>query len=114
MKAVHLFPVATGAISLALLTVTLPTVLQAQEAAVQIYQCSPSEKIVVKPIPGSQPLTLEVTLPDGRAVMLPQAESASGAKFSNGSITFWSKGNTALVEEEGELQWQDCVKLPSI
>ncbi|MFM1841708.1 MAG: hypothetical protein RLZZ490_441 [Cyanobacteriota bacterium] len=97
---------------LALMNLTLPALVQAQTVSVQTYQCSPSEKIVVKTVPGSQPTTLEVTLPDQRTVTLTQAESGSGAKYSNGSVTFWSKGNTALVEEGGEAKWKDCVKLP--
>lgn len=112
MKIVQLLPVATGTISLVFLSFAVPIVVQAQDAAVQTYQCSPSEKIVVKTVPGSQPPTLDVTLPDGRAVTLPQAQSASGSKYSNGAITFWSKGNTALVEEGGDAKWRDCVKLP--
>ena len=112
MKISQRFPVITGAISLALVGSILPTVVVAQGASVQTYQCSPSEKIIVKTVPGSQPTTLEVTLPDGRVVTLPQADSASGAKYSNGAVTFWSKGNTALVEEGGEAKWKDCVKLP--
>lgn len=112
MKISQSFQAATGAMSLALINLTLPALVQAQGVPVQIYQCSPSEKIVVKVVPGSQPQTLEVTLPDQRTVILPQDQSASGAKYSNGSVTFWSKGNTALVEEGGELKWKDCVKLP--
>ena len=112
MKTSQSCQVAIGAISLALISLTLASPTQAQDAPVQTYQCSPSEKLVVKTVPGSQPLTLEVTLPDQRTVTLPQDQSASGAKYSNGSITFWSKGNTALVEEGGEPKWKDCVKLP--
>ena len=112
MKIFRSFQAATGAMGLAFINLTLPALVQAQTTSVQTYQCSPSEKIVVKTVAGSQPQTLEVTLPDGRTVTLPQDQSASGAKYSNGSVTFWSKGNTALVEEGGELKWRDCVKLP--
>jgi len=112
MKTSQSLAIALGTISLALIGLPLPSPVQAQDAPVQTYQCSPSERLVVKTIPGSQPPTLEITLPDQRTVTLPQAESASGAKYSNGSITFWSKGNTALVEEAGQLKWKDCVKLP--
>ncbi|MEB3161017.1 MAG: MliC family protein [Synechocystis sp.] len=112
MKISQSFQAAMGAMGLALMGLSLSPVVQAQTAPTQTYQCSPSEKIVVKTVAGSQPQTLEVTLPDGRTVTLPQDQSASGAKYSNGSVTFWSKGNTALVEEGGELKWRDCVKLP--
>ncbi len=32
---------------------------------------------------------------------LPQVESASGAKYSDGSLTFWTKGDTATFERPG-------------
>jgi uncharacterized membrane protein len=32
---------------------------------------------------------------------LPQVESASGAKYSDGSLTFWTKGDTAIFERTG-------------
>lgn len=32
---------------------------------------------------------------------LPQVESGSGAKYSDGSLTFWTKGDTAILEREG-------------
>jgi len=74
----------------------------------QTYYCSPTETLTIKMVEGS---AIQVTLPDGRTVVLPQAESASGNKYSNGFITVWSKGNTALVEEGGNVKWQDCVKI---
>jgi membrane-bound inhibitor of C-type lysozyme len=43
--------------------------------------------------------------------MLPQAPSASGARYANGdeSIVFWNKGNTAFIEEGGRTTYQGCV-----
>jgi membrane-bound inhibitor of C-type lysozyme len=32
---------------------------------------------------------------------LPQAVSASGARYTDGTITFWTKGNTATYQREG-------------
>ncbi len=32
---------------------------------------------------------------------LPQVVSASGAKYSDGSLTFWTKGDTATLERAG-------------
>lgn len=93
-------------VALALTTLSLGFPSYAQDA--QTYHCSPTEKLSIKVVEGA---AIEVTLPDGRTVVLPQAESASGAKYSNGSLTVWSKGNTALVEEGGTVKWQDCVRL---
>ena len=37
----------------------------------------------------------------GRSIDLPAAPSGSGAKYSDGSTTFWSKGNEALLTLDG-------------
>ena len=38
---------------------------------------------------------------DGRDVFLPQAISASGARFTDGSIEFWNRGDEARLEIDG-------------
>ena len=75
------------------------------------YQCTPTEKITVTVVKSDSPQVLQVTLPDGRNVSMNQAESASGAKYTSGQVSFWSKGNTAFVQEGEKLVWRDCVKL---
>ncbi len=52
--------------------------------------------------------TVTVQLPDGE-VTLPQAESASGARYSDDTTTFWNKGDEAMVEINGEIVYQNCV-----
>ena len=52
--------------------------------------------------------TVTVTLPDG-TVTLPQVESGSGARYSDGTTTFWNKGDEALVEVDDEIVYQNCV-----
>lgn len=52
--------------------------------------------------------TVTVTLPDG-TVALPQVESASGARYGDGTTTFWNKGNEALVEVNGETVYENCI-----
>ncbi|MES2006686.1 MAG: MliC family protein [Patescibacteria group bacterium] len=44
---------------------------------------------------------VELTLSDGRKLSLPQAISASGARYANAdqSFVFWNKGNTAFIGE---------------
>lgn len=34
--------------------------------------------------------------------------AASGSKYSNGAVTFWSKGDEAMVMVGGELRHQNC------
>ena len=52
--------------------------------------------------------TATVALPEG-TVTLPQVESASGARYSDGTTTFWNKGNEATIEVDGETLYESCV-----
>lgn len=54
--------------------------------------------------------TAVVTLP-GRTVRLPQVVSGSGARYSDGDITFWNKGNTARLEL-GDRTYDACRTSP--
>lgn len=49
---------------------------------------------------------IQILLP-GRNLMLPQVISGSGARYTDGSTTFWSKGNNALFEMNG-VSYQGC------
>lgn len=44
---------------------------------------------------------VRLLLPDGRDLTLPQAISASGARYTDGSILFWNKGDEARLELDG-------------
>jgi putative lipoprotein len=44
---------------------------------------------------------------EGRTLELPHVPSASGAKYSDGTNTVWSKGNDAIVEIDGK-SYQGC------
>ncbi len=39
---------------------------------------------------------------------LPRSISASGAQYSNGATTFWSKGDEAMIMVGGEIQHKNC------
>jgi membrane-bound inhibitor of C-type lysozyme len=56
---------------------------------------------------------VELKLSDGRSVSLPQAMSASGARYANKdeSFVFWNKGNTAFITEGagGKETYSDCL-----
>jgi membrane-bound inhibitor of C-type lysozyme len=63
-----------------------------------------------RPIPGGR---VVLTLADGKKLDLPQTLSGSGIRYANQGETFvfWSKGDTAFVEE-GQSQtvtYKDCV-----
>ena len=53
------------------------------------------------PMPGGHVI---LTLADGKRLNLPQTMSGSGIRYANAdeSFVFWSKGDTAFVEEEEE------------
>jgi membrane-bound inhibitor of C-type lysozyme len=55
---------------------------------------------------------VELTLSDGRKLALPQAVSASGARYANAdeSVVFWNKGRTAFVEEAGKQTYTGCAQ----
>lgn len=54
---------------------------------------------------------VELTLSDGRNMLLSQAVSASGARYANSdeSFVFWNKGDTAFIDEKNEVTFKDCV-----
>jgi membrane-bound inhibitor of C-type lysozyme len=43
------------------------------------------------------------------SVTLPSVVSASGARYSNGEITLFTKGNQAFIEENGQQTHRNCV-----
>ena len=49
-----------------------------------------------------------ITLPDGE-LTLPQVISASGARYSDDTTTFWNKGNEATIEVDGTMVYEGCV-----
>jgi membrane-bound inhibitor of C-type lysozyme len=62
------------------------------------------------PIPGGHVI---LTLGDGKKLTLPQTLSGSGIRYANSdeSFVFWSKGDTAFVEEGANrtVTYADCV-----
>ncbi len=49
-----------------------------------------------------------VTLPDQEPVTLPATEAASGARYSDGTTTFWNKGDEAMVEVDDAVVLSGC------
>ncbi|MFA5870892.1 MAG: DUF333 domain-containing protein [Candidatus Paceibacterota bacterium] len=54
---------------------------------------------------------VELSLSDGRNMLLTQAISASGARYANSdeSFVFWNKGDTAFVNEKNVMTFKDCI-----
>jgi membrane-bound inhibitor of C-type lysozyme len=66
---------------------------------------------------GTTPLTVQLNgeestvsfLMDGEQLKLKPVLAASGAKYSDGKYTFWSKGQSAFVERDDKVIMSDCV-----
>ncbi|MDE1924731.1 MAG: MliC family protein [Patescibacteria group bacterium] len=62
--------------------------------------------------------SVALTLSDGRSMTLPQTISGSGIRYasSGDAFVFWSKGNTAFVEEGASSQqtYANCIALSNI
>jgi membrane-bound inhibitor of C-type lysozyme len=58
---------------------------------------------------------VELAVSDGRRMLLLQAISASGARYANTdeSFVFWTKGNTAFIEENHKTTFKDCIATPT-
>lgn len=67
-----------------------------------VYDCGGEYRFTARVGPDSTRLFL----PE-RTVTLPSVVSASGAKYSDGSVTFWTKGEEALLET-GETTRRGC------
>jgi len=72
--------------------------------------------LVVFNCPGGETITAQfvgteeavVTLPDQEPMTLPATEAASGARYSDGTTTFWNKGDEAMVEVNDEVVLAEC------
>lgn len=55
---------------------------------------------------------VELSLSDERNLLLMQALSGSGVRYTNSdeSTTFWTKGNTAYLQEGEETTFNNCVE----
>jgi len=97
-------PPVTPAPSAAATTAPAPADAQAVSAlpeGVSLYyswDCDGGLHLVMKNLIQDRAISLE-THEGSRK--LPQAVSASGARYSDGTITFWTKGNTATYQREG-------------
>src|SRR5512139_519345 len=63
-----------------------------------VWNCDGGLTLNMKNLYRENAITLD--LPEGPR-RLPQVVSASGAKYSDGSVTFWTKGDTATLERQG-------------
>jgi membrane-bound inhibitor of C-type lysozyme len=67
-----------------------------------VYECSNTFSFVAR----IEDNTVWLFLPQ-KTLSLPRVPSGSGAKFSEGRILFWTKGDTALLENN-DTSYRDC------
>lgn len=98
-----------GLASLAIVGCTGPSedMTETTEDNVAVFTC-PGGETIEAVFPAEMGEDVTVTLPGQEAMTLPQVEAASGAKYSDGSTTFWEKGGEALVEVDGEIVLEGC------
>lgn len=70
-----------------------------------IYQCEDGGIFQVEFAPRGESVLL--ILP-GKRLHLPAAPAASGAKYSDGQNTFWTKGDEAILELDGKIRYRGC------
>jgi len=74
------------------------------------FLCADNKNIKAEFVNGENSF-VKLILSDGRHLDLPIAISASGARYANSdeSIVFWNKGDTAFIEENGVMTYEDSV-----
>ncbi|HZP08074.1 MliC family protein [Methyloceanibacter sp.] len=94
---------------LAAMTLAVEPLLAAAPVASATFTCKGGKTIAATFYPDK----VELKLSDGRSLTLPQAMSASGARYANKdeSFVFWNKGDTAFITEgaSGQQSYSDCV-----
>lgn len=70
-----------------------------------------NEKLITATFYPPDDMQIDLVLSDGRDLSLIHAPAASGARYINleESIVFWNKGNTAFLEENKSLTFEDCM-----
>jgi membrane-bound inhibitor of C-type lysozyme len=73
------------------------------------FNCADGKSITAQFVNGEK-RSVNLKLSDGRTISLPQAMSASGARYANAdeSFVFWNKGDTAFITEGEATTFADC------
>jgi len=71
-----------------------------------VYECADGKSIWA----AYSDKSVTLSLSDGSSITLPQATSASGARFANEdeSVVFWNKGTDAFIQQDEETTYADC------
>lgn len=101
-KLIRITPLSALVLPIALVVVALPA--QAQQQPVT-YQCANGKSFQAD----YQPDRVQVRLDPTQTLTLPQAISASGARYSDGHTTLWDKGGNAFIEVDNQRIYDQCV-----
>lgn len=71
-----------------------------------VFDCGNGRDLKVEYVENADAMRIEYS---GEVFRLPRAISASGARYSDGRVTFWEKGGTAFLERDGRIVEQKCV-----
>jgi len=85
------------------------------------YRCEGGEQIVAKYYSLSDKSLhfVKVTMPDGQELTLPNAMSASGARYTDDRLwVWWTKGESGFAETrdangEWQVKYQNCQQVPA-
>lgn len=69
------------------------------------YECPDGTRFTAQFPPGANKMKLEL---DGVGYELPQVQSGSGIRYSDGTTTFWGKGREAMLERKGHPPRTNC------
>jgi len=85
----------------------------AGEVVHALYRCAGGKTVDAVFSNGSRS-SVSLRLSDGRSLSLPQRRSGSGARYANAdqSFVFWSKGDSAIIEEDGQARYTGCSTKP--
>jgi putative hemolysin len=85
----------------------------AGEVVHALFRCA-AGKTVDAVFSNGQRSSVSLALSDGRSLSLPQSRSGSGARYANAdqSFAFWNKGDSALIEENGQPSFSGCSTRP--
>ena len=76
------------------------------------FTCAPHDEAAFTFTVGNGPGEAGITLPErfgGRSLVLPQVRAASGARFEEGGVTFWNRGDEALLQVDSQT-FEGCVE----
>lgn len=109
-----LVPIPTHPAAVALLGLAAAACVATQSAPTEVirakFACDGARTIAAEFV-NAPPTRVRLTLSDGRVLTLPQAISASGARYASPDerVVFWNKGDTAFLEEGGKPTFTGCL-----